>query len=394
MVSWDGRPPGEEEVRARLFAGLNERRVEMERAILARVCAVSGPAEPDDGEYMEGLRGAVTAGVGYGLAGVERGEDPTRPIPAGLLSQARKAARSGVALEVVLRRCFAGFTVFGDFLMQTAEDGIALQGHALGRVVHAQSALLDPLVAAVVDEHTRERGHRQLSSPQQRQVKQVKKLLAGESADPGELAYEFGDWHIGAIARGDDASATLRRFAGAADRRLLLVRPDGETAWAWFGGRRRIELAEADLRGPRDEPGDALIALGEPARGIEGWRLTHQQASAALRVTQIGARGIVRYAEVGLLASISQDRVLASSLRQMYLAPLANGRDGGVALRETLRAYFSAGRNISSAASALGLSRQTVRTRLHAIEDKLGRSLDSCAPEIEVALRLESIGGG
>jgi len=58
-------------------------------------------------------------------------------------------------------------------------------------------------------------------------------------------------------------------------------------------------------------------------------------------------------------------------------------------LRKTLRAYFTTGRNITSAASALGVSRQTVGNRLRVIEEKLGRTIESCAPEIEVALRLD-----
>jgi sugar diacid utilization regulator len=236
-------------------------------------------------------------------------------------------------------------------------------------------------------EYVRERGQRRL--PQQRQIEQVKKLLAAEPADPDELAYELGDWHIGAAGRGEGAAAMLRRIAQAADRRLLMVCPDSETVWAWLGGRHKIGVEEIARCLPGGASAGALVALGEPARGVDGWRLTHQQASASLRIARRGAKGIVRYADVGLLASISQDEVLATSLRQLYLTPLSGGRDGGAGLRETLRAYFTAGRNISSAASALGVSRQTVGSRLRMIEEKLGRNLESCAPEMEVALRLE-----
>ena len=54
-----------------------------------------------------------------------------------------------------------------------------------------------------------------------------------------------------------------------------------------------------------------------------------------------------------------------------------------------MSAYLAAGRNISSAASALKVDRQTVRTRLRTIEEKIGRSLDECGAEMEIALRLE-----
>jgi hypothetical protein len=378
------------EVRAILFAALNARRAELEQAILARARAISDSAGIDDDEYAGALRRAVSAGVGFGLAGVEEEEGQTRPIPTALFAQARQAARSGITPDIALRQYFAGYTLLGDFIMQAAEDSGPVRGPALGRVLHTQAVLFERLVIAVMGEYTRERGQRR--PPEQRPIEHVRKLLAGEPVELDELAYELDDWHVGAVARGDDGAPALRQIAQAADRRLLLVRPDSETVWAWFGGRHKIEIEETARRISADGTGSALVALGEPARAIEGWRLTHQQATAALRIVRPGAVGVVRYADVGLLASISQDQVLASSLRQLYLVPLAGGRDGGARLRKTLQAYFTAGRNVSSAASALGVSRQTVGNRLRIIEEKLGRTLESCAPEIEVALRLEVSG--
>lgn len=355
---------------------------------MARISAVSSPAHADNGEYATDLRLAISAGVSHGLAGVELGEDRAGPVPRALLSQAHQAARAGIALDVLLRRYFAGYTLFGDFIMQSIEDGVELRGSALRRVLHTQAVLFERLVLATLGEYARASKNRH-RPPRQLQVERVKKLLAGEPLEAGELDYELGDWHVGAVAHGNSAMATLRGLAEAADCRLLLVQPERSIAWAWFGGRRKVAIAEIVQQMPPAEPPDALVALGEPARGPEGWRLTHQQASAALRVARPGNQSVVRYAEVGLLASISRDRVLANSLRQLYLAPLAGGRDGGAELRRTLRAYFTAGRNISSAASALGVSRQTVGNRLRIVEERLGRTLESCAPEVEVALRLE-----
>jgi PucR C-terminal helix-turn-helix domain/GGDEF-like domain len=378
-----------EKARADLSRYLRERRPEIERAIFARISAMPAAGEAEGGEYENGLQSAVVAGVGDGLVGVERGSGELDPVPAPLLAQARRAARNGVTLDVVLRRYFAGYTLFNDFVMRAAEEGPPSRGSALRPLLHVHAARFERLVTAAVGEYAHERGQRP-DLPDRRQVERVKRLLAGEPVNLDELAYRFDDWHVGAVASGENAVSALRRLAEAADCRLLLVRPGRQTAWAWFGGRRRIAMVEIARRASSEACGDALIAFGETARGIEGWRLTHRQAGAALRTAQRGAAGVIRYADVALLASISQDQVLASSLHQLYLAPLADGRDdGGAGLRETLRAYFRAGRNVSSAASALGVSRQTVGNRLRAIEEKLGRTLESCAPEIELALRLE-----
>lgn len=135
--------------------------------------------------------------------------------------------------------------------------------------------------------------------------------------------------------------------------------------------------------------GEVFLALGEFGEGYSGWRLSHQQASAAVSIALLKPRAPVRYGEVALLASMLQDNVLVSSLRGLYIEPLSQARDGGASLRETLRAYFAAERNTSSAAAALGVSRQTVINRLRAIEERLDRPLSSCAMELEAALRLE-----
>lgn len=74
------------------------------------------------------------------------------------------------------------------------------------------------------------------------------------------------------------------------------------------------------------------------------------------------------------------------------MVPLAAEKDGGMALRETLRAYFACDRNATSAAAALGVTRQTVNNRLRAIEQRLGREIGSCSIELDLALRVEGLG--
>jgi DNA-binding PucR family transcriptional regulator len=100
---------------------------------------------------------------------------------------------------------------------------------------------------------------------------------------------------------------------------------------------------------------------------------------------------MIRYSDVALLASALQDEVLASSLQRLYLDPLAYERDGGATLRHTLRAYFLACRQVSSTAAVLGVSRQTVAVRLRTIEERIGRSLDGCASEMDTALRMQEL---
>jgi hypothetical protein len=247
--------------------------------------------------------------------------------------------------------------------------------------------LFDRLLALIGDEHSREVAAT-TPTAEKRHAERIERLLAGEPLDTTGIDYDFGGHHLGAIAVGKDAERAIRGLTVAFDRRLLLVKPDEDQVWAWFGGRR--ELAPADLQtGLAQVPLTGVsLALGEANEGITGWRLTHRQAKAALPIA-IRSGKTVRYSEVALLAAVLRDDLLATSLREIYLKPIEQGRDGGEAARQTLLAYFAAERNVSSAAAGMGLSRRTVTNRLRAIERRLGQPLSAISAELEIALRLE-----
>jgi DNA-binding PucR family transcriptional regulator len=204
-----------------------------------------------------------------------------------------------------------------------------------------------------------------------------------------ELDYDLDGHHVGLMARGEGAHEVMRELAKRLDCRLLADRRDEEPVWAcWLGGRRPLEAEEA-LRVLGDilsEP--IIVTLGEPGEGLSGWRLSHRQAMAALPIAERRGQSILRYADVAVLASILRDDLGTASLRQLYLEPLERGRDGGKVARETMRAYFSTERNISSAAAALGVDRRTVTNRIRAIEEIFGRPLSDIATDLETALRL------
>jgi hypothetical protein len=379
-----------EQTRADLSARLQARLPEIEQAALTRVYSVSDPSEASDPEYVEGLPAAVTAGFEYGLAGIECGEKRSPQIPAALLTQARLAARNGVSLDTVLRRYFAGYTLLGDFLVEEAEAA-GLGGPPLKRLLRIQAARFDSLIATIADEYARAADVRP-NSVEERRAELVQSLLDGELLDASELAYGLDVHHLGVIAAGAGAEEAVRELAASFDVRLLLIRREDAKVWAWLGSRRPLDPATLEPPVSQNRSANVSLAVGEPAHGLAGWRLSHHQARAALPIALRGPQSLVRYGDVALLASILQDDLLAISLRQLYLTPLSEERDGGNALRETLRAYFAAERNVSSAAGALRVSRQTVVNRLQAIEERFDRSLNSCAAEVEAALRLEDLG--
>jgi hypothetical protein len=375
-----------------LKARLQARRPELEAAILTRVYGIADPAGIAEQQYVDGLRKAVSAAVGYGLAVIEPG--PRRgapPIPPQLLVQARLAARNGVSLDTVLRRYLSGNTIFADALIEEAK-GIALRQSELQRLYRAQASIFEHLLAAIGEEYAREDRAGSKGNEEHR-VQLVERLLAGELLDSSELDYNFDFWHLGILATGPSADKAVRFLAESLDRALLFVTRSNDLIWAWLGGRRPFEADERRESLNLVTSAHASLAVGEPAEGLPGWRLTHRQATAALPIALRGSARVARYAQAPLLAAALQDELLATSLRQLYLDPLRGERDGGAVAMNTLRAYFAASGNASSAAAALGISRRTVGSRLAAIEDRLDLRLDAASAEIETALRLDEIEG-
>lgn len=388
-----------------LVARLRARAAEIEQEIFTRVReAVPDPAGDCDAEYLAGLRATVAAGVEFVLRGIEEVRDPASvSAPAEAVLQARRAARIGLSVEQLIRRYMVGQALLWEYILQEA-DRTQLAGEGmeqLREIMHSQAALVDRLVTDVAREHAQERD-RARHSPDGRLLERVRVLLAaGEqgAAASGdglgaELDYDLQGEHLGVIVKGDEAQQALRDLARRLDRRLLSVPCGPDTIWGWLGSR-RPDTAPPDLeqavRAVRPIL-DVRFAIGEPARGLQGWRLTHQQAQAALIVALRWRRALTRYRDVALLSSALKDPPLARALLEIYVAPLKDARNGGgEVLCQTLRAYLAAQRNVSCTAAALAVDRKTVNSRLRAIEQRLGRPPSACTVELQVALQLDEL---
>jgi hypothetical protein len=384
----DRQPRSQHEIRAELVERLRNRSAEIEDAIFNRVRALASPAENEDAEYRAGLRATVAESVDYALTSIERGEDSTGAIPPAAAAQARRAARSGVGLDTILRRYAAGDRLVGEIIMDEAGR---FPNEALRQILRTQSPHVDRLMASVAAEYMAEL-ELMRRSPAQRVAERVKRLLAGDAPFDAEgLGYEFEAWHLGLVLTGTKAEVAARTLADAVSRDSLVVKRSDDSAWAWLGGRQPLDVSEVQRHLAAGVLGDVTLAVGEPRWGIDGWRLTHHEALAAHQVVLRRPQPLTRASSVLLLAAVLRDEPLARSLRETYLAPLDEHGDSGLVLRETLRAYFAAGFNAATAAAALEIDRHTVQRHLRKVEEALGRLLPSCHAELEVALSLEEL---
>jgi hypothetical protein len=363
LTSGSGSVRSFDEISSLLGARLQARVSELEAGLAGLVEGVADARQlsnPSYTDYLDSLRATRTAVLAYAVEVIRSGQRHAPEIPAPVLASARLAARSGVALDAVLRRYSAGNTLCADILLEEAERA-EVPPSDLRRLLHRQATLSDRLLEAVSEEYTREAQSRPTTTAEWRR-EYIKALLSGrQPSGEVELGYDLGGEHLALMAK----------------------------AWTcWLGGRSTLEPEEV-LRALEGRLSDStVVTLGEPGAGITGWRLSYRQAKAALPIAERKGQSVLRYAEVAVLASLLRDDLGTTSLRRLYLEPLENTRDGGKVARETLRAYFATERNVSSTAAALGVDRRTVANRLRAVEELYGRPLHAFATDLETALQL------
>ena len=361
-------------------AFLREVRGEIVETTLARLQDLASAAGARDPVYEEGQAAAVEAGVQYAIDLICDAES-RNTIPPILIDRARQAARRSIPLEELLRNYLSAFSLLTEFIFKTK-----MRTTTLRELVRLLVLRLDEALQDIADEYTAELERSSGLIREHQTVDRIRAILAGQPVDQDALDYRLSAHHVGAVAVGEGAEKLIREASAPLGLRVLVAYPAVDVLWAWLGAESlpslETFLQTAGEPTPSATP-SVVLGFGEPARGISGFRRTHREASAALRVAHRDRRP-TRYSNVALLASILQDELLSASLRKRYVEPL---EDDGENL-QILRAFFSAGRNYSAAAASLGRNRRTVKNRLAAVERRLGQPLTRAAPELEAAVML------
>jgi hypothetical protein len=320
--------------------------------------------------------------------GLDDGGDVRRlDVPAQTVAEARMSARFGIRLGPFLR----GYRVSHRLLL---DDAIAAAGRRIADERLREAALrlasawlfayFDWVMARMTEVYEEER-ELLVRDREGRKGRLVRDLLDGRAVDAGALAYDLGQEHVGVVAWGADPERGLAAVGDATGLALLTVTSTETSAWAWLGA---PAVDAAALRRALVPPAGLRLAVGDPARGTEGFRRTHRQALDAYRIAREGGEPVTWHADVALLALTLQDPAAAREFVLRELGPLASPDARSALLRETLAAYFASGQNATAAAAALGVHERTARYRLRTIEQRLGRPLRDRRDELAVALRL------
>ncbi len=372
--------------RSELIAVLESRRSEIAEALVARLSNTDLGFD-QDADFTNWLRLAAPEAVSGMVAALEEGDRWSGTLPPAIVAQIQFAARQGASLESVLRGFSIVGTVFFEFFAKRIGE-LPYADDALRYTANWQSWNQDLMMNAFAVEYTKE-VERLERLPNHQLVKQVKRLLEGGSGEYADLDYRLDACHVGLIAAGAKAELACRSLAERLGSDLLFLPDDDDMAWAWLGAPRQIGFSELESLVDADA-GSPSLAAGEPRVGLEGWRLTHREAQAALGVALLEGPGLTRYSDVTLLANALSNEAAGRSLIDRYIEPLDRHRDGE-RLKTTVRAYLDLDCNAASAASALGVNRHTVQRRLKRVEDAVGEPLSTRRPELDVALRLERL---
>jgi hypothetical protein len=357
---------------------------------------IPDPVRDRDPNRVAVLRSTIATVVDFGLSLIERAQTQLDDLPTGAWESVRVGARSGGALSIPLRGYLTGHLVMWEFIVEEAEAlsiGDRARVALLKRASLIESTYYQRLIDVASDEYMSEL-ERVTRGREQRRPQLIRELLEGSEVSELELGYRLAGHHVGMIVSAPEPEGLAHQIASMLDCQLLTLSRSERTLWLWLGGMRPLDgrgiaavvdgLTDADLR----------VAIGEGAHGARGFRLTHRQACAAHAVAQRTSARVTRYADVALLALALHDEALGATLPAVYLAPLDADPGRAEILRETIRAYFAAGHNATSAAAALGVHERTVSARIRAAEALLGYPLNVHRAELETALRIEQLAAG
>jgi PucR C-terminal helix-turn-helix domain/GGDEF-like domain len=372
------------------FDGRRHRRGEIEGAALAALFddrhALVG------GDLGSSVRSLVEAAADCMLLNLEEGICVPDAVAAHASVFGHRAIRANLDLETVLRQCIEAITVLSAHILRDAfEEGARREPTSVVSSLFASfSSITSASVVAVAETYLHDATGRR-ASVDQRRLALVRLILTGNQVDSSMIEHPLGATHVGVVGCGKHAPRLIRELAATTSARSLIVPHSDGCVWAWLSRRKDIPSRDLATTLAAHSDVDAKLALGEPASGVTGFRLTHQQAERAFPVARLRNDVATRYVDVTLLAHAVQDATLSRSLINVHLLPLGSPTGSGATMRETLRAYFSAGRNVSAAAATLKVDRSTIRNRLDTIEQRLGRTLYSHQAELEVALALDQL---
>jgi hypothetical protein len=318
------------------------------------------------------------------------------------LAFAGEVGRQGIPEQMLERSYRVGNQALWDEWMSVVERHCAQTGDSVADVVRASIPILfgfvDRMLCVSLASY-----HQAVAARHQtrdhRRSRLVDQVLDGTLSEPGIdterfIGYAFAQHHLAAVldagewADDQRLADELKRASHANE--LLVIDRGGAPTQLWLGLRAPITPAIRSTLEKRTASNDRRIAFGEVKPGAPGFR---QSTAAAADAAKIQAMLSDNAPEVIWAEDVLIERLALNNpdgARALVNTVLGTALESGLLttrVRETLEAWLATGSYVGAAAT-LGVHEQTVRQRLHHLEDALGRSLHDRRTDLHVALRL------
>ncbi|MGE4427298.1 MAG: PucR family transcriptional regulator [Solirubrobacteraceae bacterium] len=398
--------PGRD-VLARMGDAYPEHGVHMARSIHGRVPELE--AVSDRAQMFDETEGSCTANIEQILALLRAGRPATDlQVPAAAERYAIGLVHRRISMASMLHTYRVGQNFLWASAARHLQDSIEDRDVVLDTMQALSGFLFEYVDRAcddLVDTYQQERD-RWVRTAAAVRSETARELLDGRAIDEqtasSRLGYPLRAHHIGLIVVGDaphgesgdfrslekeaiEAAATL----GCADP--LLVPAGASVLWAWCRSHEPPSRAALD-RLERHLPREGVrLAIGRPAFGVDGFRVTHVEAQYAADLWQQSPASTgrtVSYAGVELVSLLASDVGRARRFVIGELGGLAAPQDGAARLRETLLSFLAHGGSHTLAAQALHLHKNTVYTRVRRAEAILGSPISHRRIELQTALML------
>lgn len=367
------------------------------------------PAFGRDSELAAAVRDSVDDNARLFIAMVERGVDPSTAEPPAMAGAfVRLVVHRGIPVDALTQTYRIAHGAFWRTWVHELRAAIADPNElatALEQGSGYMFSFIDALTAGAQRLYAEERA-RWVRSADAVRAQTVRELLDGLPVDAAaagrRLRHALDREHLAIVAWSTDGGVGAGSLEPAlralveplgAGQPLTTILGTGLLA-GWVGSRNGF--APGDLAALQLDPAavrdlGAIVALGTPSRGVDGFRLAHLEAMHARRVAQLRLAppgSVVRYGDVAVAALASGDQEQARRFVVDQLGPLLGDDREARRLRETLGAYLEEHASPRHAAARLGVHENTVAARIRTAEARLGRPLRGRTTELLVALRL------
>jgi DNA-binding PucR family transcriptional regulator len=377
----------------------------------ARIPELAGM--PDEHALIGATEASCSANVEQILTLLARGTRPEElVVPEPAEEYAQGLVQRRVPLAVLLRAYRLGHGFFWNITADTLKREIDNEAVLVSSLEASSNFLfeyIDTVSGKLVTAYQLERD-RWVRSAAAVRAETARRIIDGklddERAGSSRLGYELRRSHVGLILTGEPANrgaggGSLEKEAieaaailGCADP--LLVPAGVGVLWAWCGTFKPPlpqALAQVEQHAP---PEGVRMAVGRPAHGIEGFRVTHLEAGHAARFWDIGAvplGGTTSYRAVEVVSLLATDLPRARRFVINELGPLAEQSDANARMRSTLLGFLAHGGSHVRAAQALHMHQNTVYNRVRRAEELLGGPVTERRVELQTALMLaETLG--